>query len=277
MPGGAAATATAVFDERRLSPAMRDGLVLWLDPTTLGAPGSVVDVWCDRSGLGHHGYPAGINATATPLRVGTEDRSALSVQLQGSLSLEDNWLYVSGPGEELSFGTEDFLVLVAVSVLHEADLATPESWGETALFNASGLGRYSLLLVADPSVPEVRASMAGTGIPSPVEQGHNLFDAQSRLHGLYRRGLVFSYRLNGVSQGHAESPGSIDLSSPANLVAIGSSRASFSAYIQVSALVTATVIFRGPLDIADVTRTEDFLCKSLGSCAPTKEGDAGAP
>lgn len=41
-----------------LSPAMRAGLVLWLDPTTLPPMGVAVDSWPDRSGLGNHAQAA---------------------------------------------------------------------------------------------------------------------------------------------------------------------------------------------------------------------------
>jgi hypothetical protein len=254
-----------------LSTAMRDSLALWLEPSSLGEPGSSVSVWCDRSGQRNHGYPGAAGPLSTPLEVvRDESREVATADLQRAVWLQDNWLYL-GADERLNFGTSELLVLFVMSVLVEEDLVTPDLWAPTTLFLASGLGRYALTVLAQPPpVAGVEALIAEAGTPTLVRQDWNLFDARSRLHGLYRGSEVFEYRLNGLSQGISELSPAIDLSSPENVAGFGSGDLILTSATFVSVRLTAALVFRGPLDPSDLQRTEQFLCGSLDGCVPVQ-------
>jgi hypothetical protein len=88
-----------------LSQAARDDLVLWLEPSSLPAPGSKVTEWPDRSGQGN--LARAVNPQALPTAA-ANGALLVSEAFAGGFDVAHH--------QSLSFGTRDFLVLVAATV-----------------------------------------------------------------------------------------------------------------------------------------------------------------
>jgi hypothetical protein len=170
-----------------LTEAMRNGLVLWLDPSNLGQAGSDVPIWCDQSGHQNDAY--GIDDSFLPI-----------VTRTGGLTLDYNQAGAGlevGDDPSLNLGSDDFTILVVAGINHpnvaptllrktNADFDFPKqyvlAWEANSLFELHLAGQVNETVAISNAV---------------------LTSGFERLYVLRKNGNQVEVRINGVLSGSA--------------------------------------------------------------------------
>lgn len=264
------------------SPAMREALVLWLDPTTLrtnlalsGPDSEMLEIWCDRSGRGNHAIAGIPSPPGIPLAVVADGRGA-GPELDRAVMVRQNWLYVDSPDTSLAFEDRDFLILAGETILDDLDAArVPVFYSRTFASHELGLevnteypGQLTGWFFFDVTATYAQVVWRPTDGIADVPQLFGLRGVDS---------LELALRVDGqlVARERLLSPHPPMIAEPFHESGVGVT-ASFLDSGGVQKLATL-VVFNGELAEADVTATETFLCRQLRTCrSAVATGDAGA-
>jgi len=220
-----------------LSDAVRNGLVLWLDPTNLPPPQQAVPIWQDQSGQGNDAI--------------AQDDAHLPSAFAGGVALVQTcgagFLVHAAPS--LDFGAADFTVLVVASVGNVAATSFFMKVDVSRVPNGQLWLRwvYSDALGADTLQGVVNTTTLTAGQAIPADS--------PRLYVLRRANDTIELRTNGTSLGSvAITNPSVTTDSAADL------------YLGVLGLLgedvgtmEAVVAVRGQIEDSDVSELESYL------------------
>jgi hypothetical protein len=229
-----------------LSAEMRQGLVLWLDPSTLPAKDAPVTLWPDRSREANDAVPVPLQLSPRSLGDGLE------LEPMGGGPL----LIVHDPS--LDFGGGDFTVIIVARLA-----AFPPS----CLFAKAAFDRtdprgvvMGWTYATELGRTIYRATINGVALSTP---GAGLGDLSPRVFVVRRAQEAIETRVNGDRTAVGVLPVGVSVSTTegAFLGSCGPTGAPI-------AVLHAAIAFRGPLPDTDLTRLEAFLKGSFPPGSP---------
>jgi hypothetical protein len=228
-----------------LSPVVRSGVALWLDPSNLGPVGTDVTTWCDQSGQMNDAL--------------NFDVAAVPQVIPGGIALPYGTLdaaFVVGDGPSIDLGADDFLILVVAGISHGTQ-------GKSLFRKFNGDAAFPKQVALEwISQPGIGFRVTGeinetTGVSSVATDAGPV-----RLYGLRRANDQMEVRVNGqiVSSVPLATPGA-STESDGNDVFIG--EIGYGDPTSVDTLHAAVVI-RGVLDSTEVAKLETYLVTAFG-------------
>lgn len=254
---------------------LRDEIVLWLDPLSLGPPSaSSPGYWCDRSGRGNHALhmPA-----QEAMALGDDPERAVPAQLRRSLVLDGNWLLLPDPDSALVFGADDFAVLIAAATPAPTDSSPP-----MYLFASESQEPDDINLVLQPPGEDVAVEgrvQLEQGYEVTMGPERSLYDGRYHLLTLRRRQQdTLQLRVNGELAARSGLPADLALgvSGRARMTALGANDLNVTQPSIVRGRLAAVVVLKGEVLDEALQELELALCAQLQVCAPAAGGTADA-
>ena len=252
-----------------LSPAMRSGLVLWLDPTLIAGAEDDIRTWCDRSGRQNHASPALLQP---PLHL---RRDALPLP-QRYVVMDGNWLRLPHLDTSLLLDDTAFTLFVGASVPRRVDLTGGAPAAPVTLFHSiqptdvqltiepDGGGIARLTLVPDgDAAGAVELSSAGSSLA--------LYDAQPHLYTLRQSSGSVELHVDGQLVASGVLPAGTSLAPQPELAATGLGPPPLLDAAEPSdarGQLATVVAFKGELGPGALGRLHEFLCAAFALCEP---------
>ena len=259
---------TACLD---LTPRMKSGVVLWVDRTSLGTPGSALLRWTDRSPAGNHVFAANMDS---PPRVQLDNIGPIA-------EIDETRMVLSTKGDGLRpFGLEDFTILVLARcdertsngpLFSKMWVERPQKGIDLYCNHTGGGALMGLPLTPTHALARLvweDAFAIDNGVAiSPTSYA----PGSLHLYGARRAGAAFQVRVDGKIEKELTVPRSINLNDdlPAFVGTLAHSGLSSSPTTTFDGGIAAVVVVSGPLDDAEVAALEAFLLATQGAGAAT--------